>query len=307
MNIDQVHPELRTAIRLLPPLPFHNRFFLGSVNLFFKLIPARLQFKGVTIREERIGNMTVRVYTPSEGLSGAGLLWIHGGGYIMGRAAMDDPVCVDYARDLGLVVVSVEYRLAPRFPFPAALDDCYEAWQWFLRHAPGLGVDPNRIVVAGQSAGGGLTASLTQRIHDTDGIQPVAQVLFCPMLDDRTAANATLDAINHRVWNNSNNRMGWSSYLGQAPGQPHVPNYAVPARRENLTGLVPAWIGVGDIDLFHEEDYRYAERLVEQGVETHLHVAPMAPHAFERFAPKAPITQILMASNYRFLTAKLGL
>ena len=235
------------------------------------------------------------------------MIWIHGGGLITGCPALYDDLCARYARDLNLVVVSVSYRLATRHPYPAAIDDCFNAWQWLQQNAAGLGVDAERIVISGQSAGGGLAASLVQRVVDAGGIQPAGQALFCPMLDDRTAAREELDCVNHKMWSNRSNRAGWAAYLEQAPGLDETPRYAVPARRDNLAGLPPSWIGVGDIDLFYEEDKRYAERLTECGVDCEFHVAPMAPHAFELLVAKASITQQLFQSNYRFLRSTLGL
>jgi acetyl esterase/lipase len=216
--------------------------------------------------------------------------------------------------------VSVEYRKAPEHPFPAALDDCNAGWEWLQRNAVSLGISPARVAIGGQSAGGGLAAALVQRLHDAQstageptagepiagGPQPIAQWLFCPMLDDRTAARLELDRVGHRVWNNRANRFGWSSYLGTTPGSPAVPPYAVPARREDLTGLPPAWIGVGDIDLFHEEDRAYAERLRAAGVEATLHVVPGAPHGFEAWAPKTNLSRAYVGSALDWLGPALG-
>ena len=307
MDINQIHPELRKTIRRIPTLPLHNRAFVSVLKTVINILPSGKMHGDVRITESRTGNTRVRIYIPEQALSGAGLLWIHGGGLMIGRAAQDDRLCINYAKRLGLVVVSVDYRLAPRHPFPAAIDDCYQAWCWFQGKAGQWGVDARRIAIGGQSAGGGLAATLAQRIKDRGGIQPAAQTLFCPMLDDRTAADQQLDAIKHRIWNNKSNRAGWSAYLGVPPGTPNVPEYAVPARREDLSGLPPAWIGVGDIDLFHDENRRYGERLQQQGVDCELHIAPMAPHAFETFVPGAPVSQQLFESNYRFLRRVLNI
>lgn len=187
------------------------------------------------------------------------------------------------------------------------LNDCHEAWHWFVRNAKNIGVNPARIVVSGRSAGGGLAASLAQKLLDEGDVQPSGQSLFCPMLDDRTAANYELDTIRHRVWNNKSNRAGWSAYLGSPPGLSEIPEYAVPARRKNLTGLPSAWIGVGDIDLFYEENLRYCERMREYGVECYLHVTPMAPHGFERLVYRSAVSQDLFEANYRFLRKTLKL
>ena len=306
MDLKLIHPELRKAYRMVPGIPFHNKLFVKMINSLFKLWRAPDVMGGIRIEDHACGHRFVRVYMPPA-CNGAGMLWIHGGGLITGRPALYDELCSRYARDLNIVVVSVSYRLADKHPYPAAIDDCYNAWQWLQQNAEGLGVDPERIAISGQSAGGGLAASLVQRVVDSGGIQPAAQLLFCPMLDDRTAARKELDSVNHKMWNNRSNRAGWSAYLGQPVGSAEVPKYSVPARRENLMGLPPSWIGVGDVDLFFEEDKRYFERLVECGVESEFHVAPMAPHAFELLVARASITRELFQSNYNFLRHTLGL
>jgi acetyl esterase/lipase len=204
-------------------------------------------------------------------------------------------LCALTARELGILVVSVEYRKAPEQPFPAALDDCSAGWKWLQGEAQRLGVEPTQVAVGGESAGGGLAASLAQRLHDvgasTDAATPIAQWLFYPMLDDRTAARDELDRLDHFVWNNRLNRFGWRSYLGVDPGSGAVPPYAVAARREDLRGLPPAWIGVGDIDLFYDEDRDYAERLRAAGVAATLDVVPCAPHGFASWAPNTPLAR----------------
>jgi len=307
MKIEQIHPELRRRFRFIPQLPFHNRAFVILANLLLKIIPKKKAINGVLIEERKLENASVRIYRPEVELLGAGLLFIHGGGFIIGTAAMMDRICAKWAQDLKLLVVSVEYHLAPKYPFPCALDDCLEAWHWLQHEAQVIGVDTDRIAVVGQSAGGGLAASMTQRILDEGGIQPAAQALFYPMLDDRTAALRELDSIKHRVWNNKCNKAGWSDYLGQPPGEPEVPQYAVPARRDNLVDLPPTWIGIGDIDLFYGECCQYSARLNEAGVRCQLHVAPMAPHAFELIMPNASVTCCAIDSYYCFVREWLGL
>ena len=259
------------------------------------------------ISDRAQGGVRVRLYLPEHARSSAGLLWVHGGGFITGSNAINDRECAAFARDLGLTVVSVAYRLAPKHPYPAALEDCYAAWCWMQSAAQPLGLDPSRIVIAGQSAGGGLAACLALRIRDAGGLQPAGQALLCPMLDDRTAARLELDALEHRVWNNRSNRAAWSWYLGRPAGSADVPAYAAASRREHLDGLPPAWIGVGELDLFFEEDRRYADRLVESGVACELHITPLAPHAFELLAPDASVSRGFFAAYYRFLRRTLGL
>ena len=306
VKLDEIHPELREIIGRFPSIPFHRRIVPMLMNALMRWRPRAKSLPGVRITDRTQSNVRVRLYRPEQGLSGAGLLWMHGGGLIIGNAAINDRECAAFARDLGAVVVSVEYRLAPRHPFPAALDDCYAAWQWLLSAAREIGVDPARIAISGQSAGGGLAASLALRIRDAGGAQPAAQALMCPMLDDRTGARRELDAVDHRVWSNRSNRAAWSWYLGRPAGSSGVPALAAAARCADLGGLPPAWIGVGDVDLFLEEDRRYAERLKEAGVSCELHIAPMAPHGFEVLAPQTPVARAYLESYRAFLRRVLG-
>ena len=260
---------------------------------------------GVSVAEESGDGAQVRVYRPSVLAAPAAILWMHGGGFVIGRPEVDDPRASGYAAALGVPVVSVRYRLAPEHPFPAALHDVQAGWDWVQRHADRLGVDPARVAVGGDSAGGGLAAALAQRLHDTGGPQPVAQLLVYPMLDDRTGADPVHDTGRHLVWTALSNRTGWSSYLGGPPGQADVPEYAVPARRADVSGLPPTWIGVGDADLFHDEDRTYAERLEEAGVPTELVVVDGAPHTFDAVVAPRP-TQDFLASQLAFLSRHLG-
>lgn len=307
MDIDCVHPELRDVIRRFPRIPFHRRIAPVLMNALMRLTPRPKSLPGVRIAEDRPGGARVRIYRPETAQAGAGLLWIHGGGLISGNSATNDRECAALARELGLLVVSVDYRLAPKHPFPAALDDCFAAWQWMQSAAEELAIDPARIAVSGQSAGGGLAASLALRIRDAGGTPPVSQALMCPMLDDRTGARRDLDSAQHWIWNNRANRAAWSWYLGRPAGAEEVPRYAAAARYEDLAGLPAAWIGVGGVDLFLDEDRRYAERLRAAGVECELYIAPMAPHGFEVLVPEAPISREYFSAYYRFLRATLRL
>jgi acetyl esterase/lipase len=229
------------------------------------------------------------------------LLWIHGGGLLYGDARQDEALCAETARELGIPVISANYRLAPDDPFPAAHDDVYAAWHWVHEHATELGVDPGRLVIGGESAGAGLAASLVQRIHDDRGVPPIAQWLFAPMIDDRTAADESLDIVDHWVWNNRANRVGWSGYLPGRYGTDTVPAYAAAARRTGLAGLPPAYIAVGDIELFYAEDADYAERLEQAGVPVRLDIVAGAPHGFENWARETELARALMRRAHNWL------
>lgn len=301
MKLDRVHPQLRDGYRRYPTFPVYYRPVLWFLKRLMVLKSPPPLANNVELEVYELGNCKVRVFRPRGELSGAGLLWIHGGGYIIGNAQLNDYECSVYARDLQAVVVSVDYRLAPEAPFPAPLDDCFDSWQWFLSKATSWGVDPHRIVIGGQSAGGGLAAGLAQRILDLGGVQPAGQLLFCPMLDDRTAKRAELDSVKHRLWTNRCNRAAWGYYLGVPAGSDDIPPYAAPARRKDLAGLPPAWVGVGSIDLFHDEDCEYARRLQKVGVDCELHVVEDAPHAFESLAADAEISKAYNALAMQFL------
>ncbi|MEH0109110.1 alpha/beta hydrolase [Tersicoccus sp. MR15.9] len=303
MRLDRVHPDLRGPVRRLPPLALQYGWYRRLSRWAQRRFSRDAVGEGVTVEVTATpGGVPVRLYRPagtadSVGSSSRpGLLWIHGGGLVMGAAVQDDALCAGFVRATGAVIASVDYRLAPEHPFPAGHDDCADAWSWFVDAAPGLGVDPARIAVGGQSAGGGIAAGLVQRLHDTETgseRRPVAQLLLCPMLDDRTAARKELDAVRHRIWPNRQNRYGWGAWLGTAPGGPDgtVPPYAAPGRRDRFDGLPPAWIGVGDIDLFREEDEDYAHRLREAGVPCHLVIVPGAPHGFEAWAAQTAVAR----------------
>ena len=286
MALSLVAPELRGAVRLMPDLPVRRPWVRRVIRVLGERIPTS-PTAGVTIEQPVPG---VRLYRPAVRRTNAALLWIHGGGLVIGSARQDDRLCGSTAAALGITVASASYRLAPDHPFPAPLDDCQAAWAW-LREQPGV----ERIAIGGQSAGGGLAAALVQRLHDA-GERPLAQWLFCPMLDDRTAARRELDALRHRVWNNRCNRVGWGAYLGREPGADTVAPYAVPARRAELAGLPPAWIGVGDIDLFHDESRSYADRLRAAGVPVTFRTVPGGPHGFETWATKTTVAREYVAA-----------
>jgi acetyl esterase/lipase len=247
---------------------------------------------GVRLRADRVpaaeGRPAVRVLVYERAgrsrPSGA-LLWIHGGGLVMGAPEQGHDLCSRFAEQLGLVVVGVDYRLAPDHPFPAGLEDCYAALAWLHAQAGALGVDPARIAVGGDSAGGGLAACLAQVAHDRGGPAIRFQLLQYPMLDDRTALREDHDAL---VWTSASNRYGWSAYLGHLPRHDEPRPYASAARRTDLRGLPPTWIGVGDVDLFHRECADYAARLRAAGVPCALHLAPGMYHGAEHFVPAAP-------------------
>ena len=280
-----IHPELRRVARFVP----RQAVYSWSVPLLRKLERARkTENSGVEILTLPSGP-GIRLYRPARaGDAVPALLWIHGGGYVMGTAAQDDDFCRAFTRKLGIAVAAVDYRLAPEHPYPTPLEDCYSALTW-LAQLPG--VDPGRIAVGGASAGGGLAAALALLARDRGEVRPVLQLLSYPMLDDRTI-DPGLDDKGFRLWNTASNRFGWGAYLGGADRA-----IAVPARREDLDGLPPAWIGVGTLDLFHTEGLTYARRLQAAGVACEVHEVPGAFHGFDKLAPKASISRTYFESK----------
>jgi len=234
---------------------------------------------------------SVRVYSPPTTRAGRTCIyWIHGGGYIIGSGLTPDARLNRWVEELDCVVVSIDYRLAPEHPYPAPLDDCYSGLVWTAAHADELGIDPARIVVAGASAGGGLAAGLSLLARDRGEVAVAYQLLAYPMIDDRMTSVSS-EIVDAPVWSRDANRLGWRSYLGREPGGDDVPAYAAPARATDLAGLPPAWIGVGSIDVFRDEDIDYAARLLHAGVSTELHVYPGAPHGFDMLLPSAKVPQ----------------
>jgi len=210
------------------------------------------------------------------------ILHIHGGGYVLGDAASMAAFHKPLALELGCAIVSIDYRLAPETRAPGAVEDCYAGLSWLVANAAEVGADSARIGVMGESAGGGLAAALALLARDRKEHALAFQHLIYPMLDDRTCAKA--DPHPHAgefVWTAASNRFGWAALLGVEPGSGGVSPYASPARAEDLSGLPPAFISTGALDLFVEEDMDYARRLIRAGVPTELHVYPGAFHGFD--------------------------
>jgi acetyl esterase/lipase len=248
---------------------------------------------GITItrKDVFVDQMPVRIYVyerQDKQPHSAGLLWIHGGGLVLGNATADTEFLEPILRGLNIVVVSVEYRLPPQHPYPQPLDDCYAALLWMHEHADELGIDPRRIAVGGGSAGAGLAAALVQRAYDEGRVRPVFQALMYPMIDDRTTLTSNDDGRGKFVWTQDENLFGWKSYLGRTPRTDDERPYAAASRRKDLSGLPPAWIGVGDLDLFYDEDVEYCRRLQSAGVSCQLYLVPHAYHGFNLLAKKAP-------------------
>jgi acetyl esterase/lipase len=231
------------------------------------------------------------------------VLWIHGGGYIGGAPAQDRGLCRQLAERLGALVAAEGYRVAPEHPFPTPLEDCYAALGWLAARPE---VDPARLAVAGSSAGGGLAAALALLARDRGGPTLAFQALSYPMLDDRTTLRTHEAERWFRAWNTPANRWGWRCYLGTEPGSDAVDPCAVPSRREDLAGLPAAWLGVGTLDLFLDEDLAYAERLRAAGVPCATTVVEGAFHGFDAVAPRRPTGRAYREAMIEALATALG-
>ena len=227
--------------------------------------------------------------------SDAAILWIHGGGLYLGAAVRDDVLCAALADELVVSVAAVDYRLAPEFPYPAALDDCFAALVWLSDRF-------TRVIVVGESAGGGLAASTSLLARDQGGPAVAAQVLHYPMLDDRAQTPSAQALAGTVVWNGRLNELGWRSYLsGQPPDR-----YAAAARADDLGALPPTYLDVGELDLFRDEVIAFAARAAATGVTVELHVDPGSVHGFDRVAPEAEISRIAGERRVRFIRRHLA-
>lgn len=230
--------------------------------------------------------VTVRLHEPAEAAPSPppALLWVHGGGHVLGTAAQDDPLLQDLVARTGCVAAAVEWRRAPEHPYPAAVHDAYAALRWLA------GRDHRRLVIGGASSGGGVAAGVALLARDRREVVLDAQLLVYPMLDDRAVTPSSGEVRDPRLWNHESNRLGWAAYLSGLEGE-EVPTYAAPARAAHVRGLPPTWLATGELDLFRDEDVEYASRLLRAGVPTELHLYPGAVHGFDLFAPEAAVSK----------------
>ncbi|MEV7579631.1 alpha/beta hydrolase [Streptomyces erythrochromogenes] len=235
------------------------------------------------------------------------LYYMHGGGMVLGNASVVLPQLLrEWALPLEMAVVSVEYRLAPRVRHPGPVEDCYAGLVWAAAHAADLRVDPERIVIGGKSAGGGLAAALGLLTRDRGGPRPLGQLLLCPMLDDRDATFSGRQMAGVDVWDRTSNATAWQALLGDLYGTPDVPAYAAPARATDLSGLPPAYIDVGSAETFRDEDVAYANAIWQAGGEAELHVWPGAFHGFDTLAPGAALSREARDARTRWLRRVLS-
>lgn len=279
-------PEIAPAVPLLPKLDLTD---LPATREQLKAVLAERQGvvdeTGVGIREERVPgpegapDVRVRIYTPDRIAAPAAIFDVHGGGFVIGDLEIDHAANVRFAREIGVVVVSVDYRLAPEAPYPAALEDCYAALTWVAKNAAELGVDPGRIAIHGISAGGGLCAALALLARDRGGPAIAFQYLGVPEVDDRLDTPSMRAFVDTPQWNKPRAEISWDCYLGKGVrGGVDVPVHAAPARAVDLSGLPPAYVSVMEFDPLRDEGIAYAQALLASGVTTELHLFPGTFH-----------------------------
>jgi acetyl esterase/lipase len=253
---------------------------------------------------ERDPPVVIRVHRPADAEGPQPCVYsMHGGAYVLGSYASDDARLDGWSRSYRCVGVSVDYRLAPETPYPGPLDDCYRGLKWVFDHHDELGVDPERIGVAGTSAGSGLAAGLALLARDRGEVPLRFQLLDAPMIDDRqlTLSSQRDDLV---IFDRQSSEFGWRSYLGDLYGAPAVPAYAAPARATDLAGLPPAYICAGNVDGFRDDAIGYATRLNQADVPAELHVYAGAPHGVKRFTG-VPVAQRYTEGINEWLGAQL--
>jgi acetyl esterase/lipase len=303
---DLIDPEVRVPLdQLLEAMP-------GGFNAIPDIVQRRAATEALlaaievpdnpnVIKEDRTipgpqgdPDISVRIYRPRNSADAGtlpGIYFIHGGGMILGNIAGEDPTATLICDQVGAVVVSVEYRLSPEHPHPAPAEDCYAGLSWVAAHAGELGIDPDRLGIYGGSAGGGLTIAVALMARDRGGPALKFMMPIYPMIDDRNETGSSEEIADIGIWDRAGNIEAWAWYLGGKPAD----QYAAPARAEDLAGLPPSFIDVGTVDLFRDEDIAFAQRLMQAGVPTELHVHPGSYHAAETFAPDAALSRRIWA------------
>lgn len=288
-----VDPELHTLLEMWPTVPVTAEMLPVMRDRVLPTPPVpdtdtvaeRVSVAGLDGAPE----IALYIYRPAKAAGPLGCLYhIHGGGYVFGKAGELEFAHRPLAEALGCVIVSVDYRLAPETPHPGPIEDCYAGLAWVFANSGRLGVDPGRIGVIGESAGGGLAAALALLARDRGDYRLAFQHLTYPMLDDRTCVRPAHAYAGEFIWPPASNHFGWSALLGHEPGRDDVSPYAAAARATDLVDLPPTYLMTGALDLFVDENIDYARRLVAAGVPTEFHLYPGAFHGFD-IAPEAAV------------------
>jgi acetyl esterase/lipase len=244
------------------------------------------------------GDQKIRIYTAKKASKPApALIYIHGGGMILGSIEGEAGVAQMFCAESGATVISVDYRKAPEFPYPAGADDCYSAAKWVFDNASELGIDKNNIGIYGGSAGGGLTLAVVLMARDRKSMNFKYMMPIYPMIDDRNETSSSHEITEIGIWDRDGNKEAWNWYLGGKPAD----EYAAPARAKDVSGLPPAFIDVGEMDLFRDEDTAFAQRLIQSGVACEFRIYPGAYHGSEVFAPEAELSKRIWAGRVEAL------
>ncbi|MEV4315265.1 alpha/beta hydrolase [Actinocrispum sp. NPDC049592] len=302
-----IDPELLPWLDMLPEIKvgsYEDLLRMRAMRDAIK-IPPYVAENALDVRDVMAGEVPVRVYSrASRSEPRPGLLYIHGGGFVVGDVEMFDPSCRKITDSLDVVVVSVGYRLAPEHPYPVPLEDCYTALKWTAENAAELGIDLTRLGVAGESAGGGLAAGLALLARDRGGPQLCFQYLGVPEIDDRLTTPSMTQYVDTPLWNRPSAVYSWQAYLGDIKPD-EVPIYAAPARAEDLSGLPPAVVTACQFDPLRDEDITYAHRLMQAGVLVELRHYPGTFHGCAIVAG-ATITQRMTDDNLEDLRRGLS-
>jgi acetyl esterase/lipase len=306
-------PQLGTLLAAMPPVPALDLGVLAQIRPFAKT-PVEPLLEGRAIDRREVSatgaggaRIPLSIFSPAGERSTPApcVYWMHGGGMVMGDRFSQIDIPLEWLDRFGAVVVSVDYRLAPEATGTSLVDDCYRGLLWVAEHADELGVDPARLVVAGTSAGGGLTAGVTLMARDQGTPALAAQVLICPMLDHRNRTTSSHQfADGPGTWPGASNEFGWRSVLGDLdPAE--VSGYVSPAVADDLSGLPPTYIDAGSAEVFRDEDVDYATRIWAAGGRAELHVWPGGFHGFDALFPQAPLSAAARRTRTEWLARTL--
>ena len=317
-NYERIDPQLAVALDAVPRTPA-GVYDLGDIpttqagirQLIETMPPspndAAVSMELLEAPRDGAPAVPIRLFRPKD-ISGPmpAFLWFHGGGQVLGFAEQDDAFLKDVSAAVGCAVAAIDYRLAPETSSPGAAEDGYQGYLWLLDHASELGIDANRVGLAGASGGGNVAAATALMLRDRGEPMPLFQSLSYPMLDDRNVTPSSKQITDIGVWDRATNIHAWNIILPDDAGGPDVSPYSAPARADDLRGLPPTFIAVGELDVFRDEDMTYATKLLECDVPIEFHLYPGAYHAWDIFAPEARMTVTFRETWFSYLARQFA-